>query len=144
MASLPRKVKVKECWDYLGGDPRTPCIEATLTGPLGSLTIKLRVDTGYPGHIMLSTKLYEELGLHLAELPESEFGVYRTAVGPFEVKRARGMISIRGSLSGEVIVETPCRLLSERDLAGRLLVNALTLLLDGPASRACVESIQQL
>lgn len=137
MASFPREVEVEECWDYIGGDPEIPSIEATLTGPAGSLAVKLRIDTGYPGYVMLSTKLYEELGFHLAELPEKEFGIYRTAVGPFEVKRAMGVISIRGLFSGEVVVETPRRLLFERDLAGRSLLNNLALLLDGQALKAC-------
>ena len=139
MAGIVRKVKVINCWRYLEDKPPIPSIRIKVHGVKGSLESIFRLDTGYPGQLLISTDLYERLELYLAELPEKEFGVYRTASGLVEMKRSRALITIPGlGIDMEAIVETPRRILFKRNLVGRELINKLKLLLDGVKGEDCV------
>ncbi|MCD6592810.1 hypothetical protein J7L00_01825 [Candidatus Bathyarchaeota archaeon] len=139
MAWATRKVKVINCWRYLEDEPPIPSIRIRVRGVKGSLESDFRVDTGYPGQLLISTDLYEKLGLYLAELPEKEFGVYRTASGLVEVKRSQALVTIPGlEADVETLVETPRRILFKRNLVGRGLINKLRLLLDGAKGEDCV------
>lgn len=146
MGSNRRENLVNEYrWPYDRSEtPSFPTIEVNIISPTlnvelqTSRTLRLKVDTGYAGQIMLSTDLYNQ-GFHLAELPEEKFGMYRTAAGPVEVKRARAMVRLP-SLSAivEGIVETPRRIHFDRNLAGRGLLQQFQLLLDGPKAESCL------
>jgi len=130
---------VINCWRYLEDEPPIPSVRIRVHGVKGSLESDFRLDTGYPGQLLISTDLYEELGLYLAELPEKEFGVYRTASGLVEMKRSRALVTIPGlGVDVEALVETPRRILFKRNLVGRGLINKLRLLLDGVKGEACV------
>ena len=139
MAGTVRKVKVINCWRYLEDKPPIPSIRIKVHGVKGSLESIFRLDTGYPGQLLISTDLYERLELYLAELPEKEFGVYRMASGLVEMKRSRALITILNlGIDMEAIVETPRRILFKRNLVGRELINKLKLLLDGVKGEDCV------
>ena len=139
MAGITREVKVIKCWRYLEAEPPIPSIRVKVYGVKESIESAFRLDTGYPGQLLISTDLYEKLGLHLAELPEKEFGVYRTASGLVEMKRGQAKIIVPDlGINMEVIVETPRRILFERNLVGRELINRLKLLLDGVKGEDCI------
>jgi len=139
MAGTVRKVKVINCWRYLEDKPPIPSVRIKVHGVKGSLESIFRLDTGYPGQLLISTDLYERLELYLAELPEKEFGVYRMASGLVEMKRSRALITILNlGIDMEAIVETPRRILFKRNLVGRELINKLKLLLDGVKGEDCV------
>ena len=139
MAGITREVKVIKCWRYLEAEPPIPSIRVKVYGVKESVESVFRLDTGYPGQLLISTDLYEKLGLHLAELPEKEFGVYRTASGLVEMKRSQAKIIVPDlGIDMEVIVETPRRILFERNLVGRELINRLKLLLDGIKGEDCI------
>jgi len=139
MAGITREVKVIKCWRYLEAEPPIPSIRVKVYGVKESIESAFRLDTGYPGQLLISTDLYEKLGLHLAELPEKEFGVYRTASGLVEMKRSQAKIIVPDlGIDMEVIVETPRRILFERNLVGRELINRLKLLLDGIKGEDCI------
>jgi len=139
MAGVTREVKVIRCWRYLDAEPPIPSIRVEVHGVKESVESAFRLDTGYPGQLLISTDLYEKLGLHLAELPEKEFGVYRTASGLVEMKRSQARITVPDlGIDMEVIVETPRRILFERNLVGRELINRLKLLLDGVKEEDCI------
>ena len=139
MAGITREVKVIKCWRYLEAEPPIPSIRVEVHGVKESVESAFRLDTGYPGQLLISTDLYEKLGLHLAELPEKEFGVYRTASGLVEMKRSQAKIIVPDlGIDMEVIAETPRRILFERNLVGRELINRLKLLLDGIKAEDCI------
>ena len=139
MAGITREVKVIKCWRYLEAEPPIPSIRVKVYGVKESIESAFRLDTGYPGQLLISTDLYEKLGLHLAELPEKEFGVYRTASGLVEMKRSQAKIIVPDlGIDMEVIAETPRRILFERNLVGRELINRLKLLLDGVKGEDCI------
>ena len=139
MAGTVRKVKVINCWKYLEDKPPIPSVRIKVHGVKGSLESIFRLDTGYPSQLLISTDLYERLELYLSELPEKEFGVYRTASGLVEMKRSRALITILNlGIDMEAIVETPRRILFKRNLVGRELINKLKLLLDGVKGEDCV------
>jgi len=139
MAGTVRKVKVINCWRYLEDKPPIPSVRIKVHGVKGSLESIFRLDTGYPGQLLISTDLYERLELYLSELPEKEFGVYRTASGLVEMKRSRALITIPNlGIDMEVIIETPRRTLFKRNLVGRELINKLKLLLDSAKGEDCV------
>lgn len=135
----------KHCWPYEKSEtPSYPVIEVKLVSPqvgrelprVGSL--RLKVDTGYAGHIMVSTDLYNQ-GFQLAEFPEEKFGIYRTASGLIEVKRARGIVRVvRLGTSMKAVIETPRYTTFNRNLAGRRFLREFRLLLNGPKAESCL------
>ncbi len=140
---------VKErCWPYDEAETAPfPIVEVELVGPqpdrelapVGGL--RLKVDTGYAGQIMLSTDLYNQR-FHLAELPEEKFGAYRTAAGPIEVRRARAIVRVpRFGTSREAIIETPRHTRFDRNLAGRSFLREFRLLLNGPKKESCLATL---
>lgn len=134
----------KACWAYSRAEePPFPIMEVAihrLGEPSDEVGVLLtKVDTGYPGHLMVSTEVYREASLNLAEFPEREFGVYRTATGLVEVKRARALVEVvRAGLVGELVVETPRYLRFNRNLLGRGFLKRFRLLLDGKQSQGCL------
>lgn len=134
-----RKVEVIKCWNYLEDKPPIPSIKVRVHGVKKVIESAFRIDTGYPGELLVSTDLYEKLNLRLAELPEEEFGVYRTASGLIEVRRSEAFITVPDlGFEGEVVVETPRYFLFKRNLVGRELINKFKLLLDGVKMESCV------
>ena len=134
------------CWPYgEAEDPPFPKVEVIIHVPKLGIRLPKRgglqtkVDTGYPGLLMLSTKLYEGASLQLTELPEEKFGVYRTPVGLIEVKRAKALIEIaKAGLREELVVETPRYYQFDRTLLGRGFLRKYTFLLDGPKAEGCL------
>ena len=135
----------EQCWPYDRPEtPLFPVVEIRLRGPRVERELpregmlRLKVDTGYAGHIMLSTELYNT-GFQLAEFPEENFGRYRTAGGVIEVKRARAIIYIPElGISMQTVVETPRNLRFDRNLAGRDLLKHFQLVLKGPQTESCL------
>jgi predicted aspartyl protease len=134
------------CWSYSKvEEPSFPKVEVVIHVP--ELEVRLpkkggletKVDTGYPGFLMLPTELYEEASLQLTELPEEKFGVYRTAAGLIEVKRAKALVEIvKADLREELIVETPRYYKFDRALLGRSFLRRFTFLLHGPKAEGCL------
>ena len=96
--------------------------------------VKLQVDTGFEGSILLPNELYEKF--MIAELPPSMWRKYVTLTGVVTMRVARGIIEVGGKRM-EVYVETPLYG-GWRSLAGREFLNKLRLLLDGPSQRLCL------
>ena len=138
MAGNIRKAKIV-CWKYIRDKPPTPSMEIKIYG-VGEVSESVfRVDTGYPGQLLISTDLYNKLNLHLSELPEEDFGIYNTASGLVEVKRSEALIEIpQLSLRLEAIIETPRYFIFKRNLIGRELINKLKMLLNGPEKEDCI------
>lgn len=134
----------RACWAYSGAEePSFPIIEVTIHGfgktSGGVSGLLTKIDTGYSGQLMVSTEAYREASLNLVEFPEREFGVYRTAAGLVEVKRARALVEVLGTgFVGELVVETPRYLRFERNLLGRGFLRRFRLLLDGEKSQGCL------
>lgn len=101
--------------------------------------LEARVDTGYPGFVMLSTKLYREASLQRTELPEEKFGVYRTATGLIEVRRAKALVEIaKAGVMEELVIESPRYYEFGRTLLGRSFLRRFAFLLDGPKAEGCL------
>ncbi len=96
--------------------------------------VKLQVDTGFEGSILLPTELYEKFAI--AELPSSMWRRYLTLTGTVTMRVARALVEVAGRRI-EAYVETPLYG-GWKSLAGREFLNKLRLLLDGPASKLCV------
>lgn len=144
MAGTVRKVEVISCWKYLEDKPPIPSIKIKVHGVKSGLELTFRLDTGYPGQLLISTDLYEKLGLYLAELPEKEFGIYRTASGLIEMKRSQALITVPDlEIEMEATIETPRHILFERNLVGRELINKLKLLLDGTREEGCAVKYEE-
>jgi len=139
MGGTIREIEVVDCWKYAGNKPPIPTLKIKIIGVGKEREITFNIDTGYPGEILLSTKLYEDLNLFLAELPEENFGVYRTASGLIEVKRSEAIIEILNiGFRTDVIIETPRYYIFDRNLVGRSLINKLILLIDGKNNETCI------
>jgi len=135
----------EQCWPFDRSEtPSFPIVGVRLRGPRLEQQLppggplRLKIDTGYAGHIMLSTEVYD-MGFQLAEFPEESFGRYRTADGVIEVKRARAIVNIpRLGISMETVVETPRNVRFDRNLAGRDLLKHFRLVLKGPQAESCL------
>jgi predicted aspartyl protease len=139
MARDIRKIKVISCWRYEEDKPPIPSIVIKVYGVGIVLESIFRIDTGYPGQLLVSTSLYKKLNLHLAELPEEEFGVYSTASGIVEMKRSEGVIEIpQIGFKSDVIIETPRYFSFKRNLIGRELINRFKILLYGGNRESCI------
>jgi len=139
MAGNIRKIKVIRCWGYEGDKPPIPSIVIKVYGVGIVLESIFRIDTGYPGQLLVSTSLYKKLNLHLAELPEEDFGIYSTASGIVEMKRSEGVIEIpQTGFKSDVMIETPRYFPFKRNLIGRELINRFKILLDGQNLEDCI------
>ena len=98
--------------------------------------VKLQVDTGFEGSILLPNDVYEFF--KIAELPQPAWRIYTTLTGTITMRAARAIAEVTGRRF-EVIVET---LLYGGwvALAGREFLSKLRLLLDGPARKLCLLS----
>lgn len=136
---------MKRCWPYERSEtPSYPIIETKLISPRlrGELprlgVLRLKVDTGYAGQVMLCTDLYNQ-GFQLAEFPEEKFGAYRTASGLIEVKRAKGIVRVpKLGTAMDVVIESPRYITFNRNLAGRGFLREFRLLLNGPKAESCL------
>ncbi len=130
-------LKTLYCEEYEPGlaNPR-PAIRVHLYTLAGEEVgeVRLTVDTGYEGSILLPTQLYERF--KIAELPASMWRRYMTLTGVVTMRVARAIAEVRGKRM-EVFVETPLYG-GWRGLAGREFLNKLRLLLDGPAAKLCI------
>ncbi len=99
-----------------------------------SMLVKLQVDTGFEGSILLPAEMYKRF--MIAELPASMWRRYITLTGTITMRVARAMAEVAGRRL-EVFVETPLYG-GWRALAGREFLNKLRLVLDGPSQRLCI------
>ncbi|MHC1636993.1 MAG: pepsin/retropepsin-like aspartic protease family protein [Candidatus Nezhaarchaeales archaeon] len=100
--------------------------------------LEIPVDTGFEGSLMLTASNYEFF--KVGELPQSCWRSYRTLTGIIIMKVARAIAKI-GDKELEIYVEAPHMGVGKR-LIGRELLNKLILVLDGPARKCCISSIE--
>lgn len=94
------------------------------------------LDTGFSGDIFLEKTIYEELGLHLAELPRRLSPSARTLAGSIPLRAAYTILKIRRRKI-KVTVLTP--LYGQgRNLLGRHVANKLEILLQKD-QKTCVK-----
>jgi predicted aspartyl protease len=58
-----------------------PVIIGTLIGPSKKEDLRMIVDTGFEGHVLIPFKLYKKLGFQKYEHSDSEFPILETVVG---------------------------------------------------------------
>ena len=124
------------CFGYARGVVHEyPTLRVKLFNLAGEeLEVELGVDTGFEGSILLDREAYEFFAV--GELPREAWRRYRTLAGPLPMRTARAIAEL-GGRRFEVFVETPLYGGGKR-LAGRELLNALIIVLDGLRREACV------
>ena len=100
--------------------------------------LEIPVDTGFEGSLMLTVNDYEFF--KVGELPQTYWRSYRTLTGIIVMRVARAIAKIEGR-EFEIYVEAPHIGVGKR-LMGRELLNKLILVLDGPARKCCISSIE--
>jgi len=124
------------CWEYQPGVRQPyPVLRVKLyNAALEEYgEIPLQVDTGYEGAIMLPRGEYEFF--MIGELPRSLWRTYRTLTDTVTMRVARAVVEVAGQQL-ETYVEAPLYGGGKR-LAGRELLNKLTILLNGSEGRLC-------
>ncbi len=133
-----RIYRVKKCLNYepstLSGYPILEVKLYNLRMEEFSQTLRIPVDTGFEGSIMLLNEDYEFF--MIGELPREAWRTYRTLVGPITMRVARGFIEINGKTL-ETLIESPLAGKGKR-LLGRELLNKLIVVLDGPHNLCCI------
>jgi len=120
-----------ECIEY---DNDKPILNVSVfNSRLGWVKLKLYIDTGYSGYILLPNKVYNEI--HEIELPKSEFPIYKTIIGEISMRRSFILIKIF-NLEFEGFIETPLYG-GGKYLAGRKLLNMIRLAFLGPENKLC-------
>jgi len=132
-----RVYRVKKCLSYEAGVLSSyPILEVKLYNLRMEefpQVLKIPIDTGFEGSIMLLDEDYEFF--MIGELPREAWRTYRTLVGPITMRVARGFVEINGEIL-ETFVESPLAGRGKR-LLGREFLNKLTVVLDGPDSLCC-------
>ena len=132
-----RVYRVKKCLSYEAGVLSSyPILEVKLYNLRMEefpQVLKIPIDTGFEGSIMLLDEDYEFF--MTGELPREAWRTYRTLVGPITMRVARGFVEINGEIL-ETFVESPLAGRGKR-LLGREFLNKLTVVLDGPDSLCC-------
>ncbi|MHA1263451.1 MAG: hypothetical protein ACTSSA_15495 [Candidatus Freyarchaeota archaeon] len=132
-----RIFRTVECWNYTN----TPQIEIVLISVDGKRLpekggLKVSVDTGFSGYLLLPRRYYRLF--QLGELPEQEFRVFKTLMGDIVMRGARAILRIPAAdLEFEVIVETP-KFGRGKLLIGRKALNELCLLMNGREHAFCL------
>jgi len=129
------------CFSYAKGALyEYPTLQVKLFNLLGEeLELELCIDTGFEGSILLEREAYEFFAV--GELPREAWRRYRTLAGYIPMRTARAFAELSGRRM-EVFVETPLYGGGKR-LAGRELLNAIVLVLDGPRREACVAHAEE-
>ncbi|MEX2704801.1 MAG: hypothetical protein Q6352_006025 [Candidatus Freyrarchaeum guaymaensis] len=88
-----RRFRTVECWNYTN----TPQIEIVLISVDGKRLpekggLKVSVDTGFSGYLLLPRRYYRLF--QLDELPEQEFRVFKTLIGDIIMRGARAILRI--------------------------------------------------
>lgn len=135
-----RIYRASECTAHLAAKRHpVPSLTLTLyniTGDKVAEDVKIPVDTGYEGPIMLTSELYRFF--MKAELPRSLWRSYRTLSGTITMRTARAVIKIFNQ-EIETFVETP--FFGEgKLLLGREILNKLTIIIDGKREETCVSN----
>ena len=103
-----RLYRTLNCTEYLEGKRHpAPALKLTLYNVIGEKileNLKVPIDTGYEGSIMLTTKLYQVF--QIAELPRILWRNYRTLTGAITMRIARAIIEI-DDIKFECFVESP-------------------------------------
>ena len=132
-----RVYRVKKCLSYetgvLSGYPVLEVKLYNLRMEEFPQTLKIPVDTGFEGSIMLLDEDYEFF--IIGELPREAWRTYRTLVGPVTMRVARGFAEIDGRMF-ETFIESPLAGKGKR-LLGREFLNKLVIVLDGPKELCC-------
>lgn len=129
--------RILECLDYEKSlrEPK-PVVNVKLSNLAGEEFgyVKLQVDTGFEGSILLPSDIYEFF--KIAELPQSMWRLYTTLTGTITMRTARAIAEVAG-LRFEVIIESPLYG-GWASLVGREFLSKLKMLLDGPRRRLCL------
>lgn len=130
-------------WPYLTRDHHgIPVLGVTVIGPLKPDRAErlIRVDTGYEGFLLLSEKHYEQIGLHLAELPRRYWPEGATVTGEvFRLRRAVAIVLVpQAGLEFQGYVDTFRG--NPEDLIGLGFLQNVRLLLEGPRQRTHILS----
>ena len=133
-----RIYKPVKCWEYEKGTVPYPVIECTLLNLKNEQlkSLKIPVDTGFSGSILVPQTMFEHF--KIGELPPKYRRTYSTITGEIVMRVARGFMLIN-SVKMEVFIETPLFGLGKL-LAGREVINKLTLNLDGPNKKCCIST----
>ncbi len=118
---------------YFENDERnyTPMIKATLYNPVSGVSreVKLVIDTGFQGGVLIPLRTYVDLGLNLLEEPKV---TARTAVGSsVELRVSRVIIEI-DSLNLKLMCSAYTALGVRRSLLGREVLKKVGLLYKPP------------
>jgi len=97
-------------------------------------TLRIPVDTGFEGSILLDVESYEFF--KVGELPREFWRTYRTLSGRALMRVARAVARL-GAVELETYVEAPAYGLGKR-LLGREVLNKLIVVLDGPKRSSCL------
>ena len=137
-----RLYRALSCVEYLEGKRHpVPALKLTLYNVIGERILEdLRVpmDTGYEGSIMLTGELYQ--AFQIAELPRTLWRSYRTLTGAITMRMARGIVEI-DDMRFECFVESPL-FGKGKILVGRELLNKLTIIMDGRTKQSCIGRLE--
>jgi len=109
-----------------------------VVGEKATESLRIPMDTGYEGSIMLTSELYQ--AFQIAELPRALWRTYRTLTGTITMRVARAVIEING-MRLESFVEAPL-FGKGKLLAGRELLNKLIIIMDGRRRQACLGKLE--
>lgn len=127
------------CTKYIDGKKHpAPALKISLYNMAGEEVIeeiKVPIDTGYEGSIMLTSNLYQHF--LTAELPRMLWRNYRTLTGTITMRIARAVIKFSDGKEFEAFVETPLYGRGKL-LIGREILNKLTIVLDGGKKDTCI------
>jgi predicted aspartyl protease len=130
------------CTEYLEGKRHpAPALKLTLYNVIGEKileNLKVPIDTGYEGSIMLTTELYQ--AFQIAELPRTLWRNYRTLTGAITMRIARAIIEI-DDMKFECFVESPL-FGKGKLLIGRELLNRLTIIMHGERKQTCIGKLE--
>lgn len=99
----------------------------------------LAVDTGFEGSILVTEDVYRFF--EIGELPRKYWRTYRSLVGSVTMRVAKAIAFVNPNIRVETYVETPVFGVGKM-LAGRELLNNLTLVLDGVRRQTCLASLE--
>jgi hypothetical protein len=133
-----RVYRASECSEFVDAKKNpAPTLTLTLysiTGDKVIENIRIPVDTGYEGPIMLTSELYRFF--MRAELPRTLWRSYRTLSGTVIMRASRAIVKI-ANMELETFVESP--FLGEgKLLIGRELLNKLAIIIDGRRKETCL------
>lgn len=131
-----RSKRVEEHYDE-GVDPPAPAITGEIINPVTerTLTVPLRVDTGFAGSLLLSFHKYDELGLRLAEDFEA---VYGTPLDGRQIRLRQSHCHVKIYGVTQIITKAYTFPENTRNLIGRAVFNTMYAELRGPEKKLLV------